>query len=40
MFWVHGEDLPAGAGGEPFCPVHLAYIAVFLTATVFIKMLS
>ncbi len=34
MFWVHGEDLPADAGGEPFCPVHLAYIAVFLAATV------
>jgi uncharacterized membrane protein YwaF len=34
MFWVHGEDLPAGVGGEPFCPAHLAYLAVFLAATV------
>ena len=33
MFWIHGEDLPAGAGGEPFCPAHLIYLAVFLAAT-------
>lgn len=33
MFWIHGEDLPEGVGSEPFCPAHLAYIAVFLTAT-------
>ncbi|MBR5095118.1 MAG: YwaF family protein [Oscillospiraceae bacterium] len=34
MFWIHGDDLPAGAGSEPFCPMHLAYLAVFLAATV------
>ncbi len=34
MFWIHGEDLPAGVGSEPFCPAHLAYIAAFLAAAV------
>lgn len=34
MFWLHGEDLPADVGNERFCAMHLAYIAVFLIATV------
>ena len=34
MFWLHGEDLPAGVGNERFCAMHLVYIAVFLAATV------
>lgn len=34
MFWLHEEDLPAGVGSEPFCAMHLAYIAVFLILTV------
>ena len=34
MFWIHGEDLPPGVGSEPFCPMHLAYLAFFLALTV------
>ena len=34
MFWLHGEDLPADVGNERFCAMHLAYIAVFLIATI------
>ena len=34
MFWLHEEDLPAGVGSEPFCAMHLIYIAVFLVLTV------
>lgn len=39
MFWLHGEDLPADVGNERFCAVHLAYIAVFLAATVLYALL-
>ena len=34
MFWLHGEDLPAGVGNERFCAMHLVYVAFFLAATV------
>lgn len=39
MFWLHEEDLPAGTGSEPFCAAHLAYIAVFLAATILYALL-
>ena len=34
MFWLHGEDLPAGVGSERFCTMHLVYIVFFLIATI------
>ncbi len=34
MFWLHGEDIPPDVGSELFCPMHLAYLALFLTLTV------
>ncbi len=34
MFWLYEDDLPPGVGSEPFCAMHLLYIAFFLTATV------
>ena len=34
MFWLFEEDVPPGSGGERFGAVHLAYLAVFLTAAV------
>ena len=30
MFWLYEEDLPPGAGGEPFGAAHLAYLVIFL----------
>lgn len=33
MFWLYEGDLPPGVGGERFGAVHLAYLAVFLAAT-------
>ena len=34
MFWLHGEDLPAGVGNERFCAMHLVYIAFFFAASI------
>ena len=33
MFWLHGEELPPGVGGERFGAIHLAYLAAFLILT-------
>ena len=34
MFWLYGDALPAGVGGERWCAAHLAYLAAFLTLSV------
>ena len=34
MFWLHEENLPAGVGNDPFCPMHLIYLAVFFLGSV------